>query len=182
MPAITRLTGASLGVAIRAPDARAPQPGRWRHAWGLGWGITRLAATAVLGSVLAACGAPAPPPVAQTGGAAATVQPDAQQPEDRSRLPFVGKVWIAAMPGSPHGSMLIFLADGTLVMDSCFETYRLSRWGMAGDHVRWLEDTIPIQAEVSVRFNSSLRLRINDQEERTYIAASVPYTCPDMPR
>lgn len=182
MPEITRPPGASLVAAIRAPDVPAPQPRKWLYDRFLAPGITRLFATAVLGSVLAACGAPAPPPVAQTGGAAATAQPDALQPEDRSRLPFVGKVWISTMPGSARGSLLIFLPDGTLVMDSCFEPYRLSRWGMAGDHVRWLEDTIPIEAEVSVRFNSSLRLRISGQRERVYVAASVPYTCPDMPR
>jgi len=182
MSAITRPPGASLVAAIRAPGARVPQPRRWLHARSLGPGIPRLIATAVLGSMLAACDAAAPPPVAQTRGSAATVQPDALQPEDRSRLPFVGKVWISTMPGSARGSLLIFLPDGTLVMDSCFEPYRLSRWGMAGDHVRWLEDTIPIEAEVSVRFNNSLRLRISGQQERVYVAASVPYTCPDMPR
>lgn len=96
---------------------------------------------------------------------------------------FVGRVWIRAMPGSALGSMLVFLPDRTLLMDSCFETYRLSKWGVAGDKIRWLEDTIPIEAEVSLRGRNELRLHIIGQEqEQTYIAATVPYVCPDMPR
>jgi len=181
MPEITEPAGTSLSATLQARDARVPLTGWLPLGRTLRAGLVRLT-SAALACVLAACGGSAAPPPAQTGGSAATVQPDTRQTEDRSRLPFVGKVWVAAMPGSAHGSMLIFLANGTLVMDSCFEPYRLSQWGMAGDHVRWLEDTIPIEAEVSVRFNSSLRLRISGQEERIYIAASVPYTCPDMPR
>lgn len=87
------------------------------------------------------------------------------------------------MPGSALGSMIVFLPDRILLMDSCFETYRLSKWGVAGDKIRWLEDTIPVEAEVSVRGSNELRLRVAGQEhEQTYIAASVPYVCPDMPR
>lgn len=96
---------------------------------------------------------------------------------------FVGRVWVRAMPGSAPGAILVFLPDRTLLMDSCFETYRLSTWGVVGDRIRWLEDTIPIEAEVSVRGRSELRLHIIGQEaEQTYIAASVPYVCPDVPR
>jgi hypothetical protein len=68
-------------------------------------------------------------------------------------------------------------------MDSCFETFRLSKWGVAGDRIRWLEDTIPIEAEVSMPSKGELRLRIAGRDrDQTYIAASVPYLCPDMPR
>lgn len=140
----------------------------------------RIGSLALLATLLAACGgAPTPAPTATPASSAASVTP----PEDRSQLPFVGKVWMASMPGSALGSMLIFLPDGTLVMDSCFETYRLSKWGMAGERVRWLEDTIPIEADIKVIRNNELRLRIGGMEqERVYVTASVPYTCPSMPR
>ena len=96
---------------------------------------------------------------------------------------FVGKVWISTTRGHGVGTMLIFLPDRTLVMDSCFETYRLTKWGVAGERIRWLEDTIPIEAAVEMPRPNQLMLRIAGIDEvQSYITASVPYTCPDMPK
>lgn len=96
---------------------------------------------------------------------------------------FVGKVWISTTPGKPLGSMLIFMPDRTLVMDSCFETYRLSKWGVAGDRIRWLEDTIPIEASVEMPRPQQLILRVEGRnEEESFTTANVPYVCPDMPK
>ena len=68
-------------------------------------------------------------------------------------------------------------------MDSCFETYRISGWGVAGDNIRWLEDSIPIEAKVSLPSPDELTLQIVGQERaKTYVSASVPYVCPDMPK
>src|SRR5437868_4596166 len=72
---------------------------------------------------------------------------------------FIGRVWVSAMPNAARGTILVFLPDGTLLMDSCFETFRLSNWGVAGSHIRWLEDTIPIEAEVSIHGKDELRLK-----------------------
>jgi hypothetical protein len=96
---------------------------------------------------------------------------------------FVGKVWISTTPGKPLGSMLIFMPDRTLVMDSCFETYRLSKWGVAGERIRWLEDTIPIEAAVEMPRPTQLILRVTGRnEEESFTTANVPYVCPDMPK
>lgn len=96
---------------------------------------------------------------------------------------FVGKVWISTTPGKPLGSMLIFMPDRTLVMDSCFETYRLSKWGVAGERIRWLEDTIPIEAAVEMPRPTQLILRVAGRnEEESFTTANVPYVCPDMPK
>jgi hypothetical protein len=96
---------------------------------------------------------------------------------------FVGKVWIATTLGKPLGSMLIFMPDRTLVMDSCFETYRLSKWGVAGERIRWLEDSIPIEAAVEMPRPNQLILRVAGQDEaQSFTTANVPYVCPDMPR
>jgi hypothetical protein len=96
---------------------------------------------------------------------------------------FVGKVWISTTPGKPLGSMLIFMPDRTLVMDSCFETYRLSKWGVAGERIRWLEDSIPIEAGVEMPRPHQLILRLAGQDEaQSFTTATVPYVCPDMPR
>jgi hypothetical protein len=96
---------------------------------------------------------------------------------------FIGKIWISTTPGHALGTMLIFLPDRTLVMDSCHETYRLTQWGVAGEHIRWLEDAVPIEAAVEMPRKDQLILRITGiQEAQSYVAASVPYVCPDMPK
>ena len=54
---------------------------------------------------------------------------------------------------------------------------------MAGNHIRWIEDTIPIEAEVVMPSNNELTLRIAGQDrDQTYVAMTDPWTCPDMPR
>lgn len=127
------------------------------------------AATLLLMFALGACsGVPSPPPT--------TVSAPVATPDPA----FVGRVWVSTTPGSARGSIIVFLPDRTLLMDSCFETFRLSKWGVAGDKIRWLEDTIPIEAAVSVRGKDELRLQIVGQDhEQSYVAASVPYVCPD---
>jgi hypothetical protein len=132
---------------------------------------------------LCACGggSPAPSPPA----AAAGPQPPAaaNQRDEPVNPAFIGRVWRATTRGGPLGSILVFLPDRTLLMDSCFETYRVSKWGVAGDRIRWLEDTIPIEAEVVSPSKDELILRIAGQDrEQTYFAMTDAYTCPDMPR
>jgi hypothetical protein len=96
---------------------------------------------------------------------------------------FVDRAWVSTTPGRPLGTLLIFLPNKTLLMDSCFETYRISEWGVAGKNIRWREDTIPIEASVSLPSPDELTLHVVGQEQpQTYIAASVPYVCPEMPR
>jgi hypothetical protein len=127
------------------------------------------------------------------GGSQAPSQPAAAQPQppsgaaagrDEPANPaFIGRIWRSTVLGSPVGSILIFLPDRTLLMDSCFETYRVSQWGVAGNHIRWLEDTVPIEAEVVTPGKDELILRIAGQDrEQTYVAMTEPYKCPDMPR
>ena len=126
-------------------------------------------------------------------GSQAPSQPAAAQPQpsagaaaerDEPANPaFIGRIWRSSMPGQPLGSIMIFLPDRTLLMDSCFETFRVSRWGVAGNHIRWIEDTIPIEAEVITPSPNELTLRIAGQDrDQTYIAMTDPWTCPDMPK
>jgi hypothetical protein len=130
-------------------------------------------------SALCACSKPPQSSVAPANATAAT----ATENDQPTNADFIGRVWISTSPGSARGSILVFLPDRTLLMDSCFETFRLSQWGVAGNHIRWLEDSIPIEAEVSLPNKNELRLRIAGQDrEQAYVAASVPYVCPDMPR
>jgi len=129
---------------------------------------------------LCACGGPQAP----SQRAAAQSQPAAANERDEPVNPaFIGRIWRATTRGGPLGSILIFLPDRTLLMDSCFETYRVSKWGVAGDRIRWLEDTVPIEAEVVSPSKDELILRLAGQNrEQTYIAMTDAYTCPDMPR
>ena len=55
----------------------------------------------------------------------------------------------------------IFLSNGTLVMDSCWETYRLARWQATGDRqLEWEEATARIEADIIQLTDERLRLRL----------------------
>jgi hypothetical protein len=113
----------------------------------------------------------------------------APPPDDASPAPrpaqLTNRVWIG-IPGDRPGAMLIFLSDGTLVQDSCWETYRLSRWRSQGRQaLRWQEDTAEIDATIVALDAAGLTLRLELPQgalEQVYVAAAVPYVCPDMPR
>lgn len=100
---------------------------------------------------------------------------------------FTNRVWVKQGAGDDlPGVMRIFLSDGTLVQDSCWETHRLSEWKMASETVvTWNEDGMDISADiVSVSAQSlvlGLKLGSETVEER-YEAADVPYVCPDIPK
>lgn len=142
---------------------------------------TALTAIALLG--LAACGKPPAPPAPPSPPPSSEAVPttdDLGQPADPR---FIGKIWVSTTPGHARGSLLIFLPDRSLLMDSCFETYRITKWGAEGDRIRWIEDAIPIEAVLSMSGENDLRLQIAGQDRvQSYVTASVPYLCPDMPK
>ena len=80
----------------------------------------------------------------------------------------------------------IFLPDGTLVMDSCGEGYRLVPWRWLDNaRIEWTEDTARIEARIVELTNSRLQLRLQlrgETKDETYRLAAVPTVCPDMPR
>ncbi len=99
--------------------------------------------------------------------------------------PLLNKVWVradadAALPGP----MQIFLGDGTLVSDSCWETYRLSKWQQISDSaISWDEDGMTINADIASISSTELVLNLklgNDVQEQRFVTAGVPYVCPDM--
>jgi hypothetical protein len=100
---------------------------------------------------------------------------------------LTNRVWVKAGDDSSlPGVIKIFLSDGTLVQDSCWETHRLSPWQMAGaKSVTWNEDGMDIKADIVTLTASelvlSLKLKGGDVEEH-YTPAVVPTTCPDMPK
>lgn len=100
---------------------------------------------------------------------------------------FTNRVWVKEGDGEDlPGVMRIFLSDGTLVQDSCWETHRLSEWKMGADGaVSWNEDGVDVTADIlsvsADRLVLALKLGADTVEER-YVAADVPFVCPDMPK
>ncbi len=97
--------------------------------------------------------------------------------------PFVGRTWISTDSTAAPNTLRIFLPDGTLVMDSCSETYRLASWRTRGAQlIEWREDTATVEAEVTQPTPTQLRLRLRLREETReehYQLANVPFVCPD---
>lgn len=126
--------------------------------------------------LLAGCQPGDPPP-------ASAVSAVAEAPAARDLL--VNRVWVRADAELP-GVMRIFLDDGTLVMDSCWETHRLAPWtSPAPGQLVWQEDSAEIRAAVVTVSTSELVLQLelsDGPREERYVAATVPYLCPDVPR
>lgn len=99
---------------------------------------------------------------------------------------LVDRVWVRSDSTGLPGVMRIFLRDSTLVMDSCWETYRLARWQLESDTtLRWQEDASDIRATIRSLHDEELILFLslrNGGEVQHYTAAPVPYVCPDMKR
>jgi hypothetical protein len=94
------------------------------------------------------------------------------------------RVWVkAGDDASLPGVIKIFLSDGTLVQDSCWETHRLSSWQHTGETaVSWNEDGMDIKADIVTLTADELVLKIAGMDEERYTPATVPYVCPDMPK
>jgi hypothetical protein len=119
------------------------------------------------------------------------VAEDAPALEDEDASPakrsLTNKVWVkAGADDQLPGVMRIFLSDGTLVQDSCWETHRLSEWKMVSDTaVSWNEDGMDIAADIVSLSDADLVLNLklgNDTVEERYTLAEVPYVCPDIPK
>lgn len=126
-------------------------------------------------------------------GTCAVVPAMAQETEDATdddgdrSNPLLNKVWVRAdADESLPGPMQIFLADGTLVTDSCWETYRLSKWQQVSDSaISWDEDGMTIDADIASLSDTELVLNLklgSEVQEQRFVTATAPYVCPDMPR
>ena len=115
------------------------------------------------------------------GSATGTAQESGSQKKPPN---FVGKAWVATDTAAAPGSLRMFLPDGTLVMNSCVESYRLSRWRLVeGRRIEWQEDAARIQADVTEVGRDQLKLRLHlgaEVKEENYRLAPVPFTCPDL--
>ena len=127
-----------------------------------------------------------PTPAAETASPAASGR--ASSEEAGSDAPgadaLVNKVWVRSDAGGPPGEMRIFLADGTLVQDSCWEVYVLRTWRrVSADEIVLVED-VEIPARIAALSEDELRLSLSlvdgTRQEVTYKRAQVPYICPEL--
>ena len=114
--------------------------------------------------------------------------PAAEVSRDPGAVPsgFTNRVWARTDAGDMPGVIRVFLADGTLIQDSCWETHRLSSWKMASPkEISWNEDGTDISATIAALGATDLTLVLNlkgGPVEERYTAAPVPSVCPDMPK
>lgn len=98
---------------------------------------------------------------------------------------FTNRVWAQAESGDMPGVIRVFLSDGTLISDSCWETHRLSPWKMTGDQtIAWNEDGADITANIARPSTDELTLVLHlkgGDVQQHYTAAPVPSVCPDVP-
>ena len=109
--------------------------------------------------------------------------PRAQCGGRQQEVSFVGKAWLSTDASAARGTIRVFLTDGTLLMDSCGETYRFARWtAIDSTRIAWEEDGARIEADVTQAAADVLELRLHLKSElkvERYRLARVPYVCPD---
>ena len=147
----------------------------------------RMGAIAIVVATIAGC----QPHESQTGsqaapgpGAASATDPVDQAVVDPLSHALTRHAWMATDANRVQGTLRILLADGSMFLGSCGETYRLVRWRMAGDSLLvWNEDGMDIRAHVLAVSDSALALRLDlvqGSEVEYDRAAPVPYLCPDL--
>lgn len=114
-----------------------------------------------------------------------TLQVDAQ---DANRPGWTNKVWkVTAPPDRAPGSVYLFLNNGTVVMTSCVETYRLATWTSEGTGRVTIEEDPQVRVPADIREvdERHLAIRLHLKSEVVELAletASVPFVCPDLKR
>ena len=95
------------------------------------------------------------------------------------------RVWIDDDPDAARGTFRAFLSDGTLVMASCTEPYRLEPWRQVDDtSLAWDEDGRTVHATIAELGPETLGLLVHvgdNDSVRNYVAARSPVVCPDHP-
>jgi hypothetical protein len=141
---------------------------------GLRPGVVALA-VALAVAVLAEAGCSRLPAVAYPGSG-----------DDATRAMVTDRVWLDTGPDAPSGTLRAFLSDGTLVMTSCVEVYRLAPWRwIDGAALVWEEDGRSIRGEVVLAGRDQMILAIEldgATDTRRFSAAQTPIVCPDLPQ
>lgn len=120
---------------------------------------------------------------------------DAQQPAaSASSAPeslaarVEGKAWsIVAPADAAPGSIYVFLPNGSLLMTSCVEPYRVATWRAMNESTLAIEEDPDTRYEATVASATDTQLRLalalrNETRELTLRELAAPYVCPDLPR
>lgn len=103
---------------------------------------------------------------------------------DMTRELVENRVWLDTGEDAPKGTLRAFLSDGTLVMTSCVEVYRLAPWRWIDDsRLAWEEDGRSIHGEVVLAGRDEMVLAIELGDEtvtRRFSAAQAPIVCPEL--
>jgi hypothetical protein len=115
----------------------------------------------------------------RTAAPQATTSPTGEPLDDPPTTEFLNRAWLGISPANVRGTVLTFLPNRTLVIISCTGKSRVTGWGVAGEHIRWLEDgTIPNEAAIELPSGNELALRIpGASEERRYVEVTPPFVC-----
>lgn len=140
--------------------------------------------------MLAACSRPAEEPPASSPPPVATAPAPAPQPEPASdtRRQLLSHIWELTSPaGRPPRSIYVFLPDGSLLITSCVETYRIASWKLdAGKQIEISEDAqTRYMAAITELTDSTLKLKLNlisEEIELGFRKAEPQTVCPDLPR
>lgn len=140
--------------------------------------------------MLAACSRPAeePPATPPTPVAAAAAPAPQPEPAADTRRQLLNHVWELTSPeGRPPRSIYVFLPDGSLLMTSCVETYRIASWKLdAGKQIEIREDAqTRYLAAITELTDSTLKLKLNlisEEIELGFRKAEPQTVCPDLPR
>ena len=96
------------------------------------------------------------------------------------------RVWVSTDEAAAPGTLRAFLSDGTLVMTSCGEPYRLAPWRWVEDaRLVWEEDGAVLRGEVVLAERRTMVLAVEAGGEtlsQSYRVAVPPEVCPDLPR
>lgn len=126
-----------------------------------------------------ACGAP------NDGATKATTEAPSSSP---TAVPdeFTNRIWLRSDSAGLPGVMVTFLSDSVLLMDSCWETYRVTRWRRSSDStVIWQEDRDTLEAVVHVQPPNHMVLQVATRggiHMQRYTRLDTAFVCPDMKR
>ena len=116
-----------------------------------------------------------------------TAKPPPAPAPPPQQLVLLNKVWrVTAPTGKPLGSMYLFLPDGTLLMTSCVETYRLAKWSTNADGTLTItEDAATTYRATYQAADRTAKLTFALKNESMSVdlrVAETPFVCPDLRR
>ncbi|MFO1106206.1 MAG: hypothetical protein U1E34_08890 [Amaricoccus sp.] len=104
-------------------------------------------------------------------------------PVPKQRAEIADRVWLRTDESAAPGSFVAFLSDGTMIQDSCGETWRLSPWRRVDPTTLvWEEDGKTIRAEIALLGPDTLVLVLDLDDapvSESFRLGKAPKVCPE---